>query len=126
MITFLKANVASLAASGIDFLMTVLLVQYGGVEVVVAAATGTITGGIVNFLIGRHWVFRAGDERAVRQAWKYTLVWTGNLFLNTGGVYLLAEGAGLHYAASKVITSLLVALLYNYPLQKYFVFSNNW
>ncbi|MBO9564946.1 MAG: GtrA family protein [Niastella sp.] len=126
MITFLKANMASLVASLSDFLMTVLLVQLCRADVVPAAVAGTITGGIVNFLIGRHWVFGAGDERAVRQLWKYALVWTGNLLLNTGGVYLLASCAGVHYAVSKVITSLLVALLYNYPLQKNFVFSNNW
>lgn len=126
MITFLKANMASLVASLSDFFMTVLLVQLCRMDVVLAAVAGTITGGIVNFLIGRHWVFRAGDERAVRQLWKYGLVWTGNLLLNTGGVYLLASCAGVHYVVSKVVTSLLVALLYNYPLQKNFVFSNNW
>ena len=126
MITFLKANAASLAASICDFLMTMLLVQVCMVNVVIAAATGTVTGGIVNFLIGRHWVFNAGDEKAVRQLWKYALVWTGNLFLNTGGVYVFACHAGLHYAISKIVVSLLVAFLYNYPLQKNFVFSNNW
>lgn len=157
MIIFLKANAASLVASLSDFMMTMLLVQVGKVNVVMAAATGTVTGGIVNFLIGRHWVFRAGDIRvtqnaeretqnemqpdklyfafgvkrlafsltAVRQLWKYALVWTGNLLLNTGGVYVFSCQAGLHYATSKVVTSLMVAFLYNYPLQKNFVFSNN-
>jgi putative flippase GtrA len=158
MITFLKANVASLAASLIDFSMTMLLVQWCQVNVVMAAATGTITGGIVNFSIGRHWVFKAGgsprtqnaesgthnqiqhnklyfafgvkhlafSENTVRQLGKYALVWAGNLLLNTGGVYVFAFQAGLHYAVSKIVTSLLVAFLYNYPLQKNFVFSNNW
>jgi putative flippase GtrA len=126
MITFLKANVASLAASLIDFLMTMLLVQWCQVNVVMAAATGTVTGGIVNFSIGRHWVFKAGDDKAVRQLTKYALVWAGNLLLNTGGVYVFACQAGLHYVLAKIVTSLLVAFLYNYPLQKNFVFSNNW
>lgn len=126
MITFWKANMASLVASLSDFMMTVLLVQWCGMDVVMAAVAGTVTGGIINFLIGRHWVFRAGDEKAVRQLWKYALVWTGNLLLNAGGVYMLVWYAGLHYAVAKVVTSLLVAFLYNYPLQKNFVFSNNW
>jgi putative flippase GtrA len=126
MITFLKANVASLAASLSDFMMTLLLVQWCQVNVVMAAATGTVTGGIVNFFIGRHWVFSPGDEKIVKQLWKYALVWTGNLFLNTGGVYVFACQFGLHYTISKVVVSLMVAFLYNYPLQKNFVFSNNW
>jgi putative flippase GtrA len=95
MITFLKANMASLVASGSDFLMTVLLVQWCKADVVVAAVAGTVTGGVINFLMGRHWVFKAGDDRAARQLVKYLLVWTGNLLLNTGGVYLLAVGAGV-------------------------------
>ena len=126
MITFLKANIASLIASLSDFMMTVLLVQVCKTNVVMAAAAGTVTGGIINFLIGRHWVFKAGDEKAVRQLWKYALVWAGNLLLNTAGVYVLTSEAGLHYTVSKVLTSLTVAFLYNYPLQKNFVFSNNW
>ena len=125
MITFLKANLASLVASLSDFLMTVLLVQWCQTNVVMAAAAGTVTGGIVNFLIGRHWVFHAGDERAFKQLGKYALIWSGNLLLNTGGVYVLTSQAGLHYTVSKVVTSLLVAFGYNYPLQKNFVFSNN-
>jgi len=126
MFIFLKANIASLVASLSDFLMTVLLVQLGSTAIVTATAAGTVTGGIINFLIGRHWVFQAGDEKTGRQLWKYALVWAGNLLLNTGGVYVLACQAGLHYTVSKVVTSILVAFLYNYPLQKNFVFSNNW
>jgi putative flippase GtrA len=101
-------------------------VQWCKADVVAAAVTGTVTGGVINFLMGRHWVFQADEEKAVRQIFKYLLVWTGNLLLNTGGVYLLASVAGLYYVASKVVTSLMVAFLYNYPLQKKFVFSNNW
>jgi putative flippase GtrA len=178
MFTFLKANIASLAASLSDFLITVLLVQGCKTAVVTAAAAGTVTGGIINFLIGRHWVFKRGTQNAERktqnaecgtqnverltqspqhrmlyfafgvkrlafsiksyfalsvkrlafsvQLGKYALVWAGNLLLNTGGVYVLACEAGMHYTASKVVTSILVAFLYNYPLQKNFVFSNNW
>jgi putative flippase GtrA len=140
MITFLKANIASLVASLSDFLMTVVLVQWCGTKVVTAAAAGTVTGGIINFLIGRHWVFKRGTQNEERGTLhvalsikrlafslsKYALVWAGNLLLNTGGVYVFACQAGLHYTVSKVVTSLLVAFLYNYPLQKNFVFSNNW
>jgi len=126
MITFLKANTSSLLASATDFLLTVLLVQFAGCNVVLAAAAGTIAGGVINFLVNRHWVFRQEEERAARQMGKYALVWMGNLALNTGGVYVLVNMAGLHYVLSKVLTALVVAFLYNYPMQKNFVFSNNW
>lgn len=126
MITFLKANMSSVLASGCDFVVTVVLVQWGGMEAVWAAASGTVTGGVINFIVNRQWVFGGQHTKALRQAGRYLLVWAGNLLLNTGGVYLLASYGGIHYAVSKVVTSLLVAFLYNYPMQKNFVFSNNW
>jgi putative flippase GtrA len=47
----------------------------------------------------------------------------GNLALNTGGVHLLTEPPlGLRLAPSKIFVSLVVAITYNYVLQKKFVF----
>jgi len=121
----LKANVASLIASLIDYLITILLVQLFHADAVWAGATGTVCGGVINFIIGRHWVFKAANSGARKQAWRYLLVWAGNLLLNVSGLYLLTKLAGLHYILAKLVTSILVAVGWNYPLQKRFVFLNN-
>jgi putative flippase GtrA len=125
MTIFLKANVASLIASLSDYLITIMLVQLLHADVVWAGVTGTVCGGIINFMIGRHWVFRAGNQAAGRQAKRYLLVWLGNLILNATGMYLLTKQAGVYYILAKVVTSLLVAVGWNYPLQKKYVFLNN-
>ena len=125
MTVFLKANVASLVASLSDYLITILLVQLFHADVVWAGVTGTVCGGIINFIIGRHWVFRVGDQGAGKQARRYFIVWLGNLVLNAAGMYLLTKQAGVHYILAKVVTSLLVAVGWNYPLQKKYVFLNN-
>lgn len=125
MLTFIKANISSLAASLCDYLVTIAAVRFFGMDVVLAGVTGTIGGGVINFLIGRHWAFSASEGVAHRQALRYALVWSGNLLLNALGMYLLARVAGIHYVLAKVITSLLVAICYNYPLQKRYVFKNN-
>lgn len=122
---FLKANVASLIASLCDYLITILLVQLFHADVVWAGVTGTICGGVINFIIGRTWVFKATDGAARKQAGRYLLVWLGNLILNATGLYLLSKRAGVHYILAKVVTSLLVAIGWNYPLQKRYVFLNN-
>jgi putative flippase GtrA len=122
---FLKANVASLIASLIDYLITIMLVQLFHADVVWAGVTGTVCGGVINFMIGRVWVFKATEVQARKQAWRYLLVWLGNLILNAGGLYLLTKQLGVHYILAKVVTSLTVALGWNYPLQKRFVFLNN-
>jgi GtrA-like protein. len=40
------------------------------------------------------------------------------------GVYLLIRFAGINYMIAKVTTSVVVAVAYNYPIQKNYVFKN--
>ena len=125
MVTFFKANLASVIASACDYLVTIMAVQLLGMDVVVAGITGTISGGIINFWIGRQWVFSAVESKAHRQAVRYGIVWLGNLLLNATGMYVFTKLAGLYYMTAKIITSLVVAIFYNYPLQKRYVFKSN-
>ncbi|WP_153797989.1 GtrA family protein [Foetidibacter luteolus] len=123
MVTFLKANAASLIASSVDYFITIALEKFFRIDVVLASMTGTICGGVTNFLIGKHWAFNAGSGSTYKQALRYVLVWCGNLVLNTGGFYAGIKLVGKHYyVAVKLFISLLVAFGYNYPLQKKFVF----
>ncbi len=123
MFTFLKANMASLIASFFDYVITIVAVQIFSMNVVIASLVGNVLGGIINFMLGRHWVFSAKQANGFRQAEKYFLVWMGNLLLNTCGMYLFTK-FGLYYLVTKIGTSLAVAIGYNYPLQKRYVFKN--
>ena len=122
--TFYKANIASLSASFCDYLVTIILKQFLHVDAVVASIIGTIIGGIINFLIGRHWVFRSINTPFFHQGKRYLFTWAGNLILNALGVFLLIRLAGVYYIIAKVVTSITVAVAYNYPIQKMYVFKN--
>ena len=122
--TFFKANIASFAASLCDYLITIFVREYLKVDVVIAAVIGTSFGGIINFLIGRHWVFKLTTASSAAQAKRYLLTWTGNIMLNAFGIYLLTKSLGLHYIIAKIFTSIIVAITYNYPVQKKYVFKN--
>lgn len=122
MFTFLKAQASSLISSAVDFLITVMLKELFGLWYLAASVTGTICGGITNFLLGRIWVFSSKDKAVGPQAFKYGVVWVGNLLLNAGGVYLCTDIFGIKYWISKVTVSLIVGIGYNYVLQKFFVF----
>jgi putative flippase GtrA len=125
MVTFLKANISSSIASFFDYLITIFLVSFFRVDVVIASTTGTVCGGILNFLIGRNWVFEAKQRKVQQQAGRYLLVWVGNLVLNTSGMYLLTRILKIYYVVSKLVVSLLVGFCYNYTLQKKYVFKTN-
>jgi putative flippase GtrA len=125
MLIFLKANTAALIATLCDYAVTIALVYFSGMHPVAAAVAGTVSGGIINFLMGRYWAFNETKTGTTRQAYKYFLVWTGNLLLNACGMYLLTIYADIHFAAAKLGTALIVAVAYNYPLQKNYVFRKN-
>ena len=125
MLTFLKANVASVVASLLDYLVSIVLLSYFSADAMVAGITGTICGGICNFLIGRNWVFDSAGNKVAGQVLRYFIVWTGNLVLAAMGLYILVRLLGANFIFSKVSVSLLVAVCYNYPLQKRYVFKNN-
>src|SRR5579859_298849 len=120
--SFSRSQVAAFIASVIDYGLVFGLVELAHVWYVIAVATGAFAGALSNFLLNRHWSFRAAHRGWETQAFRYALVSGGSLALNTGGVYVTTDGLGLHYAASVILVSLLVGFAYNYPLQRYYVF----
>jgi putative flippase GtrA len=129
MITFTKAQLASLLATAVDFLVTFVLLRWAGIPPVAASArvtfygvTGTLCGGFTHFMISRNWVFNAQEKKWMAQVNRYVLVWIGNLVLNASGLYLLMRYTSLQPMLAKVISATTVAVFYNYILQKRFVF----
>lgn len=123
MLRYFKAQASSLTATGVDFLVTLLAMNFLNSWYLVASIIGTISGGMVNFYINRNWVFDASSKALKWQAFKYVLVWIGNLILVTLGVYLLTHFFNINYMLSKVLVSITVGISYNYYMQKLFIFS---
>ncbi|WP_121356132.1 GtrA family protein [Flavisolibacter nicotianae] len=122
MIKFAKAQFASFLASLVDYGITVFAVEFVGFWYLAGSSTGTILGGITNFSLGRNWVFKGGERERHIQLFRYFMVWSGYLFLATTGVYLLTHFANFNYLVSKASVTLFLAVAYNYPLQKRYVF----
>ena len=121
MATFIKAQAASLTATVVDFAVTFILKTFFG-WVMLASVTGTVSGGVVNFIMNRKWVFEAHNKKIHFHAFRYLVVWLGNLLLVSGGVFVLTKYVGLELVLSKIIVSVVVGVFYNYVLQKKFVF----
>ena len=124
MITFTKAQLISFLASLVDFGVTWILVQKFGTPAVAGGATGTLCGGVTHFMISRTWVFNAREKKWAGQLNRYVLVWIGNFVLNVSGLWLLHDYMRINIWIAKIITAVLVAVLYNYQLQKRFVFKH--
>ena len=119
---FVSAQIAAFIGTVVDFVTVYLLTEFGGVWYVISNSIGATLGAITNFLMGRYWVFHSTTKKIYHQAFRYFLVATGSMILNTLGVYLLTENTSLHYMLSKVIVAVIIAFTFNFFLQKNFVF----
>jgi len=119
---FSKASIAAFLGTVVDYLTFFGLTKLFGLWYIYAQIVGAFFGAITNFLLGRYWAFQAKEDNIKHQAIRYALVSTGSLILNTTGLYLLAEYTPLNPDISKVVIGIIVAVTYNYLMQKYFVF----
>jgi putative flippase GtrA len=123
MFTFLKVQAASILGSFADFLVTVYLVELFHWWYILGNLMGNISGAIAQFILCRNWAFHADRKKTSAQVIKFILVWIGNILLSAAGVYFFTHFLRFNYIVSKIITSVLLGVSYNYLLQKKFVFA---
>jgi len=121
-VRFFKAQVSAFSSTVVDFSTALVGVELFNINYLPGSVAGNIAGGITNFYLGRNWVFGKGVKSTGHQAVRYLLIWLGSMLLNSSGVYLLVEYAGLNYILGKCIMSLLVSVTFNYFSHSYFVF----
>jgi putative flippase GtrA len=120
---WLRHNATAVVATGVDYAVMVLLVELAHVGPVAATAVGSLAGAVTSFTMGRHFTYRVANVPARAQAWRYALVSAASLGLNAAGEYLFFHVIGLQYLMARVITSIIVNNAWNYPMQRFFVFS---
>ena len=114
---------AAMAATTLDFTVLTTFTEVFGVYYVLSTALGALSGGTLSFLLGRNWAFFNKDNSIFGQAGRYIIANLSSIALNTSGVYLLTDViSDNHYLVSKVIVASCVGLLFNFPMQRYFVF----
>ena len=119
----MRHHAASIAATAADYLTMIFGVEVVHLTPVVATPFGALAGAVTNFSLGRRFTYKRTDVPARGQAWRYALVSGASLGLNTAGVYLFHDLAHIEYLLARVIASVIVSNAWNYPMQRYFVFS---
>ena len=120
-----KAEASASVASIVDFGLVILLKETGIMAYSLANIIGVVCGGITNCCINYRYVFRSSTRGKKSVAWRYFLVWAGSMAFNGLGTNLLTSltSNNLFYAI-KCIVAFVVAVCFNYPLQRKFVFSS--
>jgi putative flippase GtrA len=118
----LRHQMGAVAATAMDYTVMIALVSGLGAAAALGTAIGAASGGVLNFVLARRWIFRSTDGHAAPQARRYAMVSLGSLVLNTCGVHVLAGILHYPYVAARLAVSVAVSILWNFPLQRSFVF----
>lgn len=118
----LRHQVGSAVATAVDFSVMIACVSAAGLSPAAGTAIGAACGGVTNFLLGRAWIFRATNGDVASQAIRYAIVSAGSLALNTVGEHVLTTATHWQFVGARVVVSLLVSVLWNFPMQRSFVF----
>lgn len=126
---FLKAQLSSLGATCVDLLVTALLFRLAGFSPFWSTLLGAVCGGIVNCITNYRWTFRGTDRSRRGVAIRYLVVWGGSILLNAWGVKAAVAILPSHPAVTltqlmviRIIIAVLVAILWNFNLQKRWVY----
>jgi putative flippase GtrA len=78
---------------------------------------------MTNLTVSRDWVFPGRRRGIAGTSARYAAVSAGSLALNTTGEALVNGALGTPYVLARILVSMTVSVVYNYPLHRRFVFS---
>ena len=126
---FAKAQFTSLGASAVDLCLAAALFRWAGFTPFWSTMCGAIVGGIINCITNYEWTFRGTDRSRRGVALRYIVVWGGSILLNAWGVKLavalLSDNSSVSlplFMTLRIIIAILVAVLWNFNLQKHWVY----
>jgi putative flippase GtrA len=122
-VRFLRAQLSALAATAADWGLMTLLVA-SGVHYLLGSVAGSLLGAGTDFALKRSWAFGAAADPAGRQAARYGLVSLASAGWNALAAYLLVDGLGAPEVPGVIAASVVVGLVWNYPLHRFYVFAS--
>jgi putative flippase GtrA len=118
-----RHHTTALTSTAADYVVMIGLVELAGLRPLTATPLSALVGAATNFNMNRRFTYHATDVAVRRQLWRFLLVSATSLALNTAGEGLFHNIFHLQYLLARVITSVIVSNGWNYPMMKYFVFS---
>lgn len=117
-----RHQIGAIAATLVDFGTMIALVEGARLSPEAATPIGAVLGAVTNFTLGRTWIFRRHTGHWAAQASRYALVSAASAGWNTLGEQLVHGMAHVQYVIARAIVSFVVSLLWNFPMQRAFVF----
>jgi putative flippase GtrA len=117
-----RHQVASLAATAVDFLTMIGAVELLHIPPAIATGAGATFGAVTNFTLGRKYTFKGTHGAIGPQMIRYALVSGASALWNALGEYVFHDVLRVEYVVARLIVAVAVSFAWNFPMQRYFVF----
>ena len=119
---FVRANLSAGIATWVEWLLVTVLVAIK-LHYLVALAIGATIGAATDFTIKRNWAFIRNKTGMIqKEAIRYVIAAAASLGLNLVLAYALVDGLGMMKIPGVITASIVVGILWNYPVHRFFVF----
>lgn len=125
-ITLSKAQVSAFTGGLVDYMVMIFFTEFFHFHYIISIAIGGFIGAVVNFSLNKSWTFHKKEipykDSLFKQLLKFIAVVINSIVLKAVGTYGITTYLGLDYKISRILTDIVVSLVFNYHLQKYWVF----
>jgi len=126
---FAKAQVSALTGGIADYLLMIFFTEFFHVHYTLSIVFGGIIGAVINFALNKSWTFHSKElpymHSGRRQLIKFILVVLNSVILKASGTYFFTTYLKIDYKISRIMTDLAVSLVFNFGLQKNWVFKKH-
>jgi len=124
---FGKAQVSAFIGGMVDYGVMIFCTEVFHIHYVYSIGISGVIGAVVNFSLNKSWTFRSKEspyKHSINvQLLKFICVVTGSILLKSSGTYGVTTLLKIDYKISRLLVDLVVSLLFNFNLQKYWVFA---
>ncbi|MFT3697465.1 MAG: GtrA family protein [Kofleriaceae bacterium] len=121
MTTFTRSILVSIFTTALDFATSILFVEAFGLNHELAVFIGTVIGFLANFSLNRWWAFEAHEGHLGWQFVRVLPVQAGSSALRPAIVWVF-EKLAIKYWIANLVAAAIVYLVWNYPMNRWFVF----
>ena len=119
---FTKYGIVGFLGTVVDFSALYILVEYGGISIIVSTTIAFLLAVVNNFILNKIWTFKNRSKNYISLFTKFLLVSMGGLIINNLSMLFQIKVLGLWYMYAKFFTAFLVPL-WNYMGNKYYTFT---
>jgi putative flippase GtrA len=123
---FGKAQLSAFIGGIVDYFIMIFITEVFGIHYTISIGISGVIGAIVNFSLNRRWSFRSKNlnykHSPTIQVSRFVLVVINSIILKSAGTYLFTTWLKIDYKISRIITDIIVSLVFNYTLQRHWVF----